>query len=86
MKYEISNKFIKLSKKLSIDVQKEIKKVIIDIENSENLDKYDVKKMVGYTNFYRIRINKCRIGIKLVDNTIFFEAVAKRDEIYKIFP
>lgn len=48
MKYEISNKFIKLSKKLSIDVQKEIKKVIIDIENSENLDKYDVKKMVGY--------------------------------------
>ncbi|TAG59557.1 MAG: type II toxin-antitoxin system RelE/ParE family toxin [Cytophagales bacterium] len=86
MKYEISNRFIKLSKKLSIDIQKDIKEVITEIQTSENLDKFDVKKMVGYTNYYRIRVNKCRIGIKLENNTIFFEAVAKRDEIYKIFP
>ncbi|MEQ8624911.1 MAG: type II toxin-antitoxin system RelE/ParE family toxin [Vicingaceae bacterium] len=46
-----------------------------------------VKKMKGYTDFYRYRIGKYRIGFRKIDNhTISLIIVAKRSTIYRRFP
>jgi len=63
-----------------------IKSKILEIQAAENLDAFDIKKLTGYKDFYRIRVGKYRIGIELQDKTIIFRAIAKRDLIYKIFP
>jgi mRNA interferase RelE/StbE len=43
--------------------------------------------MVGFSNFYRIRIGDYRVGIELLDlDTILFIAIAHRKDIYKTFP
>ena len=42
--------------------------------------------MIGFKNLYRMRIGGYRIGFRLDNEVITLLAVAKRDEIYKIFP
>jgi len=68
-----------LQKKI-IDVinQVEIAKSVIEIKN--------MKKMKGYKNFYRIKINDYRIGVELENNTVIFAAFGHRKEIYRKFP
>jgi mRNA interferase RelE/StbE len=47
----------------------------------------NLKPMVGYAGFYRIRIGEYRIGISLEDKTVWFLFFGKRDEsTYKRFP
>lgn len=46
----------------------------------------NIEKIKGFKNFYRIRQRDYRIGIKNVDNSIFFERVLHRKDIYKYFP
>jgi len=48
---------------------------------------FDVGKMNGYEQYYRIRIGQYRIGCKITDdNTIIFYRVKSREEIYRSFP
>lgn len=86
MKIEIKKSFVKDTKKLSKPLQIEILKFISELEKATNLDKFDIKKMVGHSKYYRIRIGNYRIGFSIEDDCIFLVRVAKRDEIYKIFP
>jgi mRNA interferase RelE/StbE len=47
----------------------------------------NLKPMVGYTGFYRIRLGEYRIGISMEDKTVWFLFFGKRDEnTYKRFP
>ncbi|TAF72827.1 MAG: type II toxin-antitoxin system RelE/ParE family toxin [Bacteroidetes bacterium] len=78
--------FSKMAKKLSHDARKDIYFLIEKMQYQEDLSNLDVKKMAGFTNFYRIRMGKYRIGFRFENNIITLIAVAKRDEIYKIFP
>lgn len=46
-----------------------------------------LKKLVGFKNYYRYRIGDFRIGIeKVSETTIRFIVIAHRKEIYKLFP
>jgi mRNA interferase RelE/StbE len=48
---------------------------------------FDVDRMKGFENYYRIRIGHYRIGCKITDdNTIIFYRVKSREEIYRVFP
>jgi len=48
---------------------------------------FDVHKMRGYENYYRIRVGQYRIGCKVTsDNEIIFYRVKSREEIYRVFP
>ncbi|MGB3205075.1 MAG: type II toxin-antitoxin system RelE/ParE family toxin [Crinalium sp.] len=46
----------------------------------------NIKKLQGYDNAYRIRVGDYRIGIILDDETVIFQRVLHRKEIYRYFP
>lgn len=87
MKIVTSRAFKKDVSKLSSDVQKKVIKLLDEIAVADNMNIFDVTKMVGFVYYYRIRLGNYRQGYKLEnDGTLLFERVAKRDEIYKIYP
>ena len=45
-----------------------------------------LKKMEGFTNYFRIRKGDYRIGIKIEDSKIYFLRCLHRKDIYKYFP
>lgn len=48
---------------------------------------FDIQKMKGYDNYYRIRTGLYRIGCKISsDGEIIFYRVKSREEIYRVFP
>jgi mRNA interferase RelE/StbE len=62
-------------------------KLIHKVESAETLSEIpNVKKLVGYTNAYRIRVGDYRVGIFLQGNTVQFARVVHRKDIYKVFP
>ncbi|MBD2384271.1 type II toxin-antitoxin system RelE family toxin [Cylindrospermum sp. FACHB-282] len=46
----------------------------------------NIKKLQGYDNAYRIRVGDYRIGIIFDGETVIFERVLHRKEIYRYFP
>jgi mRNA interferase RelE/StbE len=44
------------------------------------------EKLQGHKGFYKIRFGNYRVGIQFINNTITFERVMHRKEIYKYFP
>ncbi|HVN73090.1 MAG TPA: type II toxin-antitoxin system RelE/ParE family toxin [Methanoregula sp.] len=66
-----------------------IERLVFDeIPASENIfTDFDVSRMKGFENYWRIRSGQYRIGIKIAeDNTIIFYRVRSREEIYRVFP
>jgi mRNA interferase RelE/StbE len=63
-------------------------RIIVQFENSPSLTAFqNVKKLTGYSSYYRIRIGDYRVGFESIDkNTIRFIIIAHRKDIYKIFP
>ena len=48
---------------------------------------FDIRRMKGFTDYYRIRVGHYRIGCRIIgDNTILFYRVKSREEIYRVFP
>jgi len=43
-------------------------------------------KLQGYKNYYKVRFGNYRVGLKYENNTLTFERVLHRKEIYKFFP
>lgn len=86
MNIEIKKSFVKDAKKLAIPKQKDIFNLIKELELANNLKNFDIKKMVGYVKFYRLRCGNYRIGLHIENNVIILVRIAKRDQIYKIFP
>jgi mRNA interferase RelE/StbE len=62
--------------------------VFEQIPESENIFRdFDIHKIRGFENYYRIRTGQYRIGCKITsDNGIVFYRVKSRDEIYRVFP
>jgi mRNA interferase RelE/StbE len=66
-----------------------IERLVFDqIPASENIFRdFDIHKMRGFENYYRIRTGQYRIGCKITsDNEIVFYRVKSRGEIYRVFP
>jgi mRNA interferase RelE/StbE len=53
-------------------------------ETTDNLP--NLKKLVGFNNFFRLRMGDYRIGILLDEDCIHFIRILHRKEIYKAFP
>lgn len=68
---------------------KEILLLIDKIKIANNLDEIEnCKKIVGFDgSFYRIKILKeYRIGLQIIDNSVWFMCFLHRKDIYKSFP
>lgn len=81
--------FIKDLKALkSTSIFQQINKLVFkDIPNYQTLDDIsNLKKLKSEDNAYRIRISDYRIGLIFDIDTVIFERVLHRKEIYRYFP
>jgi len=90
MKVFFKPSFVKDFKKLPFNIRREIRYICIDVfpklQGIRSFDKYDIKPIIGYKNYYRIRLGNYRIGFKRVnDGNIEFMRVKHRKDIYKHF-
>ena len=46
----------------------------------------NIGKLQGYNNYFKIRFGNYRAGVKFENNTLFFERLLHRKDIYKFFP
>lgn len=64
-----------------------IEKIIDSVRNSSHtLEIPNIKKLKGYKEYFRIRTGKYRLGVKIIEDTVFFAVFDIRDKIYKRFP
>jgi len=81
--------FIKAIDKIKdASVLKRIESVIQKAEEADALNQLsNVKKLIGFTVYYRIKIADYRIGFELINpNEIRLITILHRKEIYKKFP
>jgi mRNA interferase RelE/StbE len=69
-------------------VKERIIKIIVTVEKAETINEIpQIKKLVGWQNYYRIKSGDYRIGIELeTNNTIRFILALHRKDIYRNFP
>jgi len=58
--------------------------LVKDTQNAENL--LILRKLTGFDDAFRIRSGNYRIGVFVNGNVVQFARVARRKDIYKIFP
>lgn len=86
---EFDKSFYKSLDKIRVSfVNKRIEQIIFDIDKAVSIsDIKNIKKLVGFQSYFRIRIGDYRLGIELKSKTIVrFIVIAHRKDIYKIFP
>jgi mRNA interferase RelE/StbE len=61
--------------------------VFEEITNFKSLHEIPgIIKLKGYKNYYRIRFGDYRTGLKFENNTLTFERLIHRKDIYKFYP
>jgi mRNA interferase RelE/StbE len=86
---EFDKSFLKsLDKLKDSDVKRRIEYVIGEFDKASNIsDIKNLKKLIGFKTYYRIRIGDYRLGIDLkAGNIARFIVIAHRKDIYKVFP
>lgn len=86
---------VKIDKSFAKDVsrikeqrlRKRIADCIVQVQNLDSLSQIaSLKKIVGETHYFRIRVSDYRLGIKVSGNSINFIRALHRKEIYRYFP
>lgn len=83
--------FIKDFKSLPMEIKIETRRICTDIfpklKNLFDFQEYRIKKISGFSKYYRIKIDNYRIGFKKESGSeICFMRVKHRKDIYKVFP
>ena len=81
--------FLKDLTRIPKDYQQRIANLALEKipESHDIFSDFDIVKMKGYSDYYRIRTGNYRIGCKITTpDTIIFYRVVSREEIYKVFP
>lgn len=87
MKYAIDKSFERDAKKAPQNILKQLPGLLATIKSVENLQKIsDLKKLRGYRNVFRIRIDDYRLGCYLENQTLVLSRLLPRKDIYKRFP
>ncbi len=88
MQVEFTDFFLKSLKKIKDQsVKIKIKQFIIELEKADTLQEIsNVKKIQGYTYFYRWRTGNYRLGFQYKNNIATLLIFAHRGRIYKKFP
>lgn len=86
MKIEIKKSFLKDVKKADKSYRLKVLNLIEEIENSTTLNEIsNLKKLKGYSNFFRVRMLDYRVGVVIEDNVVKFVRFLQRKDIYKFF-
>ena len=80
--------FLKSIKKIKdVQLKNNIADAIENVENASDIKSiHHFKKLKGYKDYYRIKIGDHRIGLKIIEGTVYFVDIDHRKDIYKYFP
>ncbi|OYX85062.1 MAG: plasmid stabilization protein [Flavobacteriales bacterium 32-34-25] len=68
-------------------IKSEVVQAIEEFESAQSLlELSNIKKMRGYSEAYRLRIGKYRLGFYCDGLTVKLARFVKRETIYKLFP
>lgn len=86
-----SKHFLKDIKKLrDAELSARLEKIILtlkEIEHFEDILKtFPIKKLVGSTGYYRLRINNYRLGFFIENNSLLLLRFGHRKDFYDTFP
>ena len=88
MKAKLKKAFIKdikaIQKKTRERIENFIFHVVPEVDSITELK--NVKKISGYTNYYRIRFGDYRVGFEHREDKIVFYRALHRKDIYRYFP
>ncbi len=82
------NSYLKAIKKIkNLELISNLKIAVEDVEKANTITEVsNVKKLSGFSNCFRIRVENYRIGLVLDKNVITFVRFEHRKDIYKKFP
>ncbi len=88
MEISINKTFLKELSQIPLNQREKIEQFIFtDASEYKNIqDIPNCVKLKGYNNFYRIRFGNYRAGLKFENNTMTFERIMHRKDIYKYYP
>lgn len=90
MKIAYKSSFLKAIQKLKeADLKDAIFESVINAENTNVISEIkNIKKLKGYSSYYRIRVGNYRIGLKWEESEkiLYFVTFDHRKDIYKNFP
>jgi len=89
MLIEFDKSFVKsLDKIRNPLINRRLEHIIAEFDKAIEIQELkNVKKLVGFQNYYRIKIGDYRLGIELKNpTTVRFIIIAHRKDIYKKFP
>lgn len=88
MNIQVNRVFLKELAKLPLRERLKVEKLLFEeVESYKSLAQIpNFKKLKGYRNFYKIRFGDYRAGLKFENNTLYFERILHRKEIYKFYP
>ncbi len=77
-------KISKALKKLSVKEQKNVKEILLNLKNN-SLDVFDVKRLKGHSDIFRIRKGEIRIIYKMdkSDDIVILAIERRTDNTYK---
>jgi len=88
LQIRINKTFLKELARLPVTQRKKIEHFVF--KEAKNFEKPEdvpnVRKLKGYKDYYRIRFGDYRAGVKIHNNTLFFERILHRKDIYKFYP
>ena len=82
------NSYLKSIKKIkNSDLILNLQNTTDNIEKAESITEIlNLKKLTGFTNYYRIKVENYRIGLIINDNVATLVQFQHRKDIYKKFP
>jgi len=86
MKLLVDKSFERDTKKLPIQVKKQLKELILALSESTSFQELNLSKIKGSKNAYRIRLGNYRIGIYVERDHLILSRILNRKDIYRYFP
>lgn len=88
MNIQVNRVFLKELAKLPAKERFKVEKLLFEeVESYNSLAQIpNFKKLKGYLNYYKIRFGDYRAGLKFENNTLYFERILHRKDIYKFYP
>jgi len=84
----INKKFLEELSQLPVNPRSKIERFVFeDVRKYQTIsDIPNLRKLKGYKFYYRIRFGNYRAGLSIKDNTLIFERLIHRRDIYRFFP